>query len=170
MFDTYKMQGHVCRELEKKSESGLKNTGDLDTSWKLIDSYYKLLKIDMLQDASEYSDGSHYSERRKRDSRGRYSRDSGDDYSYESDSSYRGGRGRGGYSRNGYSEARGEYMEAKNSYRSTRTPDSKRDMTASMQECMARLKEEVQDMIANADTREEQDAFKKLAREIGNLA
>ncbi len=175
MYDTYKMQEHICRELEKKAELGIKSPSDLDVVWKLIDAYKNLLKIDMLQEESEgeYSHGGEYSERRRRDSRGRYSRESGDGYSYEDDSSYRGGRGRGGgggYSRNGYSEARGDYMEAKSSYRATRSPESKREVTASLDDCMKKLKNEIEDMYSGADTREEREKIKEVLREIGNLA
>ena len=170
MYDTYKMQEHICKELEKKAEAGIKSTSDLDTVWKLIDAYKNLLKIDMLQEASEYSqddgygrDG--YSERRRRDSRGRYSREGGGT-SYDDGSSYRIGYGHG----SGYSEAKGDYMEAKHSYRSTRSPDSKREMNASLNECMEKLKEELHEMMSGADTREERDKIKEMIREIGNLA
>ena len=175
MYDTYKMQEHICKELEKKAEMGIKSTSDLDTVWKLIDAYKNLLKIDMLQEASEYSqDGGYsqeggYSERRRRDSRGRYSREGGS--SYEGESSYRGGRGgsyRGGYS--GYSEAKGEYMDAKQSYRSTRSVESKRGMSESLEECKRNLKEELQEMMSSADTREEREKIKEMIREIGELA
>lgn len=165
MFDTYQMQENICQELEKKAQSGIKSVSDLDTVWKLIDSYKNLLKIDMLQEASEQADYSRddgYSERRKRDSRGRYSRDGGH-YSYEGDSSYNRGRG-------GYSEARERYMEDKHSYRSTRSSESKKDMNTSLHDCMNKLREELQEMMSNADTREERDKIKDMIREIGNLA
>lgn len=178
MYDTYQMQDHICKELEKKAQSGIKSTSDLDTVWKLIDAYKNLLKIDMLQEASEYSNNEGYSERRRRDSRGRYSREGGNSYggnSYEGENSYRGGRGGGGgYSRaggySGYSEAKGDYMEAKQSYRTTRSPESKRDMDVSLHDCMNKLREELQEMMSNADTREERDKIKDMLREIGNLA
>ena len=161
MFDTYKMQEHICRELEKKADSGLKSTADLDTIWKLIDAYKNLLKIDMLQEAGEYSRDDGYdhehSERRRRDSMGRYSRGDG----YEHGSSYNYG---------GYSEATERYMEDKHSYRSTRSPDSKRDMTASLEDCKHKLRQELQDMLNGADTREERDSIKAMIREIGSLA
>ena len=177
MYDTYKMQEHICKELEKKAQSGLKSTQDLDTVWKLIDAYKNLLKIDMLQEASEYSEDDgynrggnserNYSERRRRDSRGRYSREGGN--SYEGESSYeRGGSSRDGYS--GYSEAKGDYMEAKQSYRYSRSPESKREMNVSLHDCMTKLKEELQGMMANADTREERDKIKEMIQEIGRLA
>ena len=90
MFDTYKMQETICKELEKKAENGLRNTTDLDTVWKLIDAYKNLLKIDMLQEAEEYSydggsdrDGGYSERRQRRDSRGRYSRGDGTDHRYE---------------------------------------------------------------------------------------
>lgn len=163
MYDTYKMQEHVCKELEKKGETGIKSTADLDTVWKLIDVYKNLLKIDMLQEASEYSQDGEYSERRKRDSRGRYSREGG--YGYEHDSSYN-----HGYNRGGYSEAKENYMDAKNSYRSTRSPEHRRDMGASLEDCKNKLKEEMQQMLAGADTREEREQIKEMIREIGSLA
>ena len=168
MYDTYQMQEHICKELEKKTQSGLKSTQDLDTVWKLIDAYKNLLKIDMLQEAEEYSHDGGYSERRRRDSRGRYSREGGGT-SYEDGSSYRRGYGReGGYS--GYSEARDRYMDDKHSYRSTRSAESKRDMNVSLHDCMNKLREELQEMMSNADTREERDKIKEMLREIGNLA
>lgn len=165
MYDTYQMQEHICKELEKKAQNGLKNTSDLDTVWKLIDAYKNLLKIDMLQEAGEYSHDDGYSERRRRDSRGRYSRESGGT-SYDDGSSYRRGYSRDG----GYSEARERYMEDKHSYRSTRSPDSKRDMNVSLHDCMEKLRNELQEMMSNADTREERDKIKEMIQEIGHLA
>lgn len=165
MYDTYKMQEHICKELEKKAEVGLKSTADLDTVWKLIDAYKNLLKIDMLQEAGEYShdggyDDGHSERRRKRDSMGRYSRTDGDHHGYDGGSSYRGG----------YSEAKGDYMDAKQSYRYSRSPESKREMNVSLQECMSKLKEELDEMEANADTREEREKIREMRREIGKLA
>ena len=157
MYDTYKMQEHICKELEKKTQGGLKSTQDLDTVWKLIDAYKNLLKIDMLQEAGEYSHDDGYSERRKRDSMGRYSRNNG----YDHGSSYNHG---------GYSEAKGDYLEAKHSYRATRSPDSKREMNDSLQDCMEKLKHELDEMEANADTREEREKIREMRRDIGKLA
>jgi hypothetical protein len=162
MYETYDLQEHICKELEKKAKNGIKSTGDLDTIWKLIDAYKNLLKIDMLQEAGEYSYDGEYSERRKRDSMGRYSRNDG----YEHDSSYRHGNTRDG----GYSEAKGDYMEAKHSYRTTRSPESKREMNVSLHECMEKLKHELDEMEANADTREEREKIREMRREIGKLA
>ena len=121
----------LCAELEDYAEKGRKankmSAGDLEAIHKLTDTVKNILKIDMLEEESGYSeDGrymgegriygtsyeSGYSERggssyargrgryARRDSMGRYSRDGG--MSYDDDMSYaRGGRGgnRGGYSR-----------------------------------------------------------------------
>ena len=163
MYETFELQEHLCKELEKRAKNGIKSTAELDTIWKLIDAYKNLLKIDMLQEAGEYShDDGEYSERRKRDSMGRYSRNDG----YEHDSSYRHGNTRDG----GYSEAKGDYMEAKHSYRTTRSPESKREMNVSLHECMEKLKHELDEMEANADTREEREKIREMRREIGKLA
>ena len=121
----------LCAELEDFAEKGKKSgkmsMGDLESIHKLTDTVKNILKIDMLEEESGYSedgrymgegriygtsyesgyserDGSSYARGRgryaKRDSMGRYSRDGG--MSYDDDMSYaRGGRGgnRGGYSR-----------------------------------------------------------------------
>lgn len=134
MFETYQMQEHICKELEKKAQSGIKSTTDLDTVWKLIDAYKNLLKIDMLQEAEEYRSDGGYSERRRRDSRGRYSREGGDRHGYEGDSSYN--RGHSGY----------------------------------LHERMNKLREELQEMMSNANTREEREKIKDMLHEIGSLA
>ena len=165
MYDTYQMQEHICKELEKKGQTGIKTTQDLDTVWKMIDAYKNLLKIEMLQEAGEYSHDDGYSERRRRDSRGRYARDGGGS-GYNDGSSYR----RGYKHEGGYSEAKGDYMEAKHSYRNTRSPESKRDMTDSLDECMKKLREELDEMEANADTREEREKIREMRRAIGTLA
>ena len=111
----------LCAELEDYAEKGKKSgkmsMGDLESIHKLTDTVKNILKIDMLEEESGYSEDGHYmgegriygtsyesgySERggssyargrgryAKRDSMGRYSRDDG--------MSYRGGM-RGGYSR-----------------------------------------------------------------------
>ena len=113
----------LCAELEDYAEKGQKANkmyaGDLEAIHKLTDTVKNILKIDMLEEESGYSEDGHYmgegriygtsyesgySERggssyargrryAKRDSMGRYSRDDGMSYA-------RGGRGmRGGYSR-----------------------------------------------------------------------
>lgn len=153
MFDTYTMQEHICKELEKKGQTGIKSTTDLDTVWKLIGSYKNLLKIDMLQQALEHADGgeySEYSERRRRDSMGRYSRD------YERGSSYEHGGGTsyadrehdmdrhsGRYSRNGYSGA------------------------GSVTQYKEELKGLVQKIMEGAENREEREEIRKMIQELG---
>jgi hypothetical protein len=61
-------------------------------------------------------------------------------------------------------------MDAKHSYRSTRSADSKRDMMASLEECKHKFREELQEMLTGADTREEREKIKEMIREIGSLA
>ena len=121
----------LCAELEDYAEKGQKankmSAGDLEAIHKLTDTVKNILKIDILEEESGYSEDGYYmgegriygtsyesgySERggssyargrgryAKRDSMGRYSSRGG--MSYDDDMSYaRGGRGgnRGGYSR-----------------------------------------------------------------------
>lgn len=176
MYDSYKLMEHIKKELNKKADNGIKGQSDLDIIMKLAQTMKDLVKADyyctvteaMEQEGGGYSQNGGYSERRRRDSMGRYSREGGGN-SYDDGSSYRRGYSQnGGYS--GYSEAKGDYMEAKHSYRSTRSPESKRDVEASLHECMTMLKQELDEMEANADTREERDKIRAMRREISNLA
>ena len=135
----------LCMELEEYAEKGKKSgkmsMGDLESIHKMTDTVKNILKIDMLEEESGYSEDGHYmgegriygtsyesgySERggssyargrgryAKRDSMGRYSRDGG--MSYDDDMSYaRGGRGGnrggGGYSREGGKQYMMEQLE-----------------------------------------------------------
>ena len=121
----------LCAELEDYAEKGKKSgkmsMGDLESIHKLTDTVKNILKIDMLEEESGYSEDGHYmGEGRiygtsyddgihreggysyargryaKRDSMGRYSRDGG--------VSYRGGQ-RGGYSRDDGKEYMMEQLE-----------------------------------------------------------
>lgn len=153
MYDSYKIMEHLEKEVDKKAESGIRNITDLDTVVKLSEAmknfakteYYCTVTEAMQEDGHSYDSG--YSERRKRDGMGRYSRHDG-----------------------GYTEAKERYMEDKHSYRSSRSPESKRDMNVSLHDCMTKLKSELQDMMASADTREERDKIKEMIQEIGRLA
>ena len=119
----------LCAELEDYAEKGKKagkmSMGDVEVIHKLTDTVKNILKIDMLEEETGYSEDGHYmgegriygtsyesgySDRggssyargrhyARRDSMGRYSRDGGR-YSYDDDMSYARSRGyRGGYSR-----------------------------------------------------------------------
>lgn len=43
-------------------------------------------------------------------------------------------------------------------------------MNLSLNDCMDKLRGELQEMMSNADTREEREKIKEMLREIGNLA
>ena len=107
----------LCAELEDFAEKGKKSgkmsIGDVEVIHKLTDTVKNILKIDMLEEETGYSEDGHYMgegriygtsyargrTRAKRDSMGRYSRDGGR-YSYDDDMPYARSRGyRGGYSR-----------------------------------------------------------------------
>ena len=109
----------LCAELEDFAEKGKKagkmSMGDVEVIHKLTDTVKNILKIDMLEEETGYSEDGHYMgegriygtsyargrTRAKRDSMGRYSRDDGmmyrDGMSYARDG--RMGGMRGGYSR-----------------------------------------------------------------------
>lgn len=121
-----KIKKMLCKELDEYAMKGKLTASDLEMVHKLTDTVKNLDKIAMLEEengysearggrgrgrssymgGSSYDDDMMYSERRgrgryaKRDSMGRYSSDGGSSYDdYSEESSYRGGRGGRGYSR-----------------------------------------------------------------------
>ena len=119
-----KIKKMLCKELDEYAMKQKLTAVDLDVIWKLTDTVKNLDKIEMLEGESEgyseargmrggrgymggssYDDDMMYSERRgrgrnaRRDSMGRYSSEGGSYDDYSEESSYRGGRGGRGYSR-----------------------------------------------------------------------
>lgn len=91
MEHLHKIKDMLVRELEEFARKESIESYDLDMIHKLTDTIKNIDKIDMLEDGGhsgmrergtprtyEYDDD--YSMRRRRDSRGRYSRDDGRDY------------------------------------------------------------------------------------------
>ena len=164
----------LCAELEDYAEKGKKSgkmsMGDLETIHKMTDTVKNILKIDMLEEESGYSEDGHYmgegriygtsyesgySERggssyargrgryAKRDSMGRYSRDGG--MSYDDDMSYaRGGRGGNRGGRRGYS----------------------RDGGYSMDDAKGMMVERIEDMMEMAETPAQKEALKRCMQAL----
>lgn len=122
MKNMWKLKDMLCEQLEEYTSRTKLAGGDLQTVHMLTDTIKNLDKIEMLED----EEGGEYSHaRRRRDSRGRYSRNGGysgdmdEAYAYDDGDSYagdyggnmggsRGGMG-GNYSRRrGYSRADGK--------------------------------------------------------------
>ena len=160
MYDSYKIMEHLEKEVDKKADSGIRNVTDLDTVVKLSEAMKNFAKAEYYCTVTEAMHEDGYSERRKRDSMGRYSKNDGMHHGYEVGNSYR----------SGYNEARDRYMDHKHSYRSTHSPESKKSMGESLTNFKENLLDELQGMMANADTREEREAFKEMFRAVGNLA
>lgn len=108
MKNMWKLKETLCEQLEEYTSRTKLAGGDLQTVHMLTDTIKNLDKIEMLED-EEIGEYSHA--RRRRDMRGRYSRD-GDRYSYDDDGdSYgdgmRGNMDGGNYARR-YSRADGK--------------------------------------------------------------
>lgn len=108
MKNMWKLKETLCEQLEEYTSRTKLAGGDLQTVHMLTDTIKNLDKIEMLED-EEMGEYSHA--RRRRDIRGRYSRD-GDRYSYDDDGdSYgdgmRGNMDGGNYARR-YSRADGK--------------------------------------------------------------
>lgn len=187
----------IENELNKIVEKGFTNT-NLDTAYKMVDMYKDIKNMEYWDTKGEYYDyvlmemQGGYSERdysmmaddysmrgRKRDSRGRYSRDDG--MSYEGGQSYargRGGnnRGRNQYSRDGgYSQNDGgysmydRYMDAKQSYRSNQSMDGKQKLMESLEDYMDDFTEKIKEMSRDADSAEERELINKFMNKLQNI-
>lgn len=179
---SYKLMQNIKDELDKIAEKGL-NTGNLETAYKLIDmlkdmenvEYWKCKEeyYNTVQEQMEggYSEGD-YSERRKRDSMGRYSRADGMMPDYDRGSSYA-RRGehyvRGHYSRSDGRDAYDDYMTQKQSYRSGKSEDCKRKMLAALEEHLDELTTEMSDMSKDAECREERDLVKRYVEKLRDM-
>lgn len=179
---SYKLMQNIHEELDKIAEKGL-NTNNLETAYKLIDMWKDMENVEYWKCKEGYYDlvmeemegGGEYSEaRRKRDSMGRYSRTDGRMNSeYDNDSSYRGTRGKH-YVRGHYSRANGpaydDYMNQKQSYRTGgKDEDCKRRMLAALEEHMDALANEIGEMSADAECREEREVMKRYIDKLRNM-
>lgn len=182
---SYKLMQNIKDELDKIAEKGL-NTGNLETAYKLIDmlkdmenvEYWKCKEeyYNTVQEQMEggYSQAGEYSERRKRDSMGRYSRADGMMPDYDRGSSY--ARRGEHYVRGHYSRANGagndsysEYMDSKQSYRNGKSEDCKRRMLAALEEHMDALTEELGEMSKDADCREERETISRYIDKLRKM-
>lgn len=189
----------LCRvveeEIGKIADKGL-NTGNLDTAYKLIDIYKDMKEAESYTAKKEYyemeTESGGYSERRKRDSMGRYSRNDGMmGNSYEEESSYargRQGNNRGGYNREGrgysrdggysnnylmdggYSGNYGRYMDSKQSYRSSKSPECKQRLMETLEEYMDDFSKQMEEMLRDSDCQEERNTIKRYLEKIKNIS
>lgn len=183
MRDMEKLCNLICDELDKIAEKGL-NTGNLETAYKLIDMYKDLKDADYRIVKKEYyeqemgMDG--YNEARRRDSMGRYARADGRMMpDYDRDSSYRGRRSgehyvRGHYSRDGamdgYSGNYDRYMDSKQSYRSSKSPECKQRLMDTLEDYMDDFSRRMEEMLRDSDCAEERATIKRYLDKIKNIA
>ena len=137
----------LCAELEEYAEKGKKSgkmsMGDLDSIHKLTDTVKNILKIDMLEDESGYSeDGAYMGE-------GRIYGTSYDD-----------GMRRGvGYS---YARGRGRYAKRDSMGRYSRDDGyMRRDVGYSREDGKAYMMEQLEDMMEDAEKPAEQEALRR---------
>ena len=182
---SYKLMQNIKDELDKIAEKGL-NTGNLETAYKLIDMLKDMENVESWKCKEEYyspvqeqmeggySQAGDYSQRRNRDSMGRYSRADGMMPDYDRGSSY--ARRGEHYVRGHYSRATGagndsysEYMDNKQSYRNGKSEDCKRRMLAALEEHMDALTEELGEMSKDADCREERETISRYIDKLQKM-
>ena len=174
-------------ELSKIAEKGL-TTSNLETAYKLVDMYKDLKNTEYWETKGEYydtvlmemqggySEGNYsmmdddYAMRgRKRDIMGRYSREDGMMRDGQSMARGRGGRSRG-YSMNdgGYSMY-DRVMDAKQSYRSDKSQDSKQRLMESLEDYMDDFTEKIKEMHRDSDTPEERELLQRFMTKLQNI-
>ena len=183
MKEMEKLCGIIEEELRKISEKGL-NTANLETAYKLVDMYKDLKNTEYWDTKGEYymavlddmqggysQNSGHLWENghsmRRRDSRGRYSRDAiNGDMGYESGNSYarRGGMNR--YSQNGGYD---RYMDSKQAYRSGKSPECKQRLMDTLEEYMDDFSQQMEEMLRDADCAEERTTIKRYLDKIKNI-
>lgn len=186
MRDMEKLCGVIEEELQKIADKGL-NTGNLETAYKLIDMYKDLKNTEYWDIKGEYymNEMGGYSEARRRDNMGRYSRDDGRMApDYDRDSSYRGRRSgdhyvrghysRDGYPRNGamdgYSGNYDRYMDSKASYRTSKSPECKQRLMDTLETYMDDFSQQMEEMLRDSDCQEERATIKRYLDKIKNIA
>ena len=169
-------------ELSKIAEKGL-TTSNLETAYKLVDMYKDLKNTEYWETKGEYYDTvlmemqGGYSERdysmmeddyamrgRKRDRMGRYSRDDG---MRHDDRMRRGGR-RDYSMDDGYSMY-DRVMDAKQSYRSEKSQDSKQRLMESLEDYMDDFTEKIKEMAHDADSQDERDLINKFLSKMQTI-
>ena len=169
-------------ELHKIAEKGL-TTSNLETAYKLVDMYKDIKNTEYWETKGEYYDTvlaemqGGYSERdysmmeddyamrgRKRDRMGRYARNDG---MRHDDRMRRGGR-RDYSMDDGYSMY-DRVMDAKQSYRSEKSQDSKQRLMESLEDYMDDFTEKIKEMSRDADSAEERELINKFMNKLQTI-
>ena len=131
-------------------EKGL-STANIEHAYKLVDMYKDLKQVEHWD--NEDGDDGQSQRGRKRDRMGRYSRDDGYAYAegpHEAD-------------------AKRRYLDAKHSYRTTKSSECKRQLMDTVNEYMEDFAQEMEEMMRDADCKEERDTISRYIQQIRNL-
>lgn len=178
-----KLCGLIEDELRKVADKGI-TTANLDNVYKLVDMMKDLKNMDYWETKGEYYDSmmgesggysrdggydSGYSECRRRDSMGRYSRNDGS--SYGNGTSYRGYSRNGGYSRNSEPdmERYDRYMSSKSSYRSSKSPECKQRMMDMLEDYMDDFTHKMEELARDSDCAEEKETIMRYLRKLQDI-
>ena len=190
MKDMKKMCSIVEEEIEKIAGKGL-TTANIDIAYKLIDMYANLKTMEYHEFKREYYEGEMedgygrgdsygtdggYGARRRRDSRGRYMADdmrTGDRYGRDA----RGGTRYGGYGADDEGAMRegdstyGRYRASKQAYRANgKTPECRERLMDTLEEYMENFQTQMEEMLRDADCREERETINRYLNKIKSIA
>lgn len=165
MGDMSKMMDEICNGLNEIAEKGLTTT-NLERAYKLVDMYKDMKTVEAMDEAG-YSETMSYGGDYPMSMRGNSYRDDGDSMARgRGRNARRDSMGR--YSRNSMNEGRSyadeRYSEAKRNYRTSRA--GKDDVMSSLEEKMNELKMELQEMSRDSDFPEERQMIDKYVNMI----
>lgn len=178
----------IKTELFKIMDAKDITSNGLENAFKLMDMLKDIKNIEYWEQKGEYYAAilddmqNEYSEARRRDSMGRYSRADGRMMpDYDRDSSYRSRRSgehyvRGHYSctgamDGGYSgDHYDQYMDSKASYRSSKTPECKQRLMDTLEDYMDSFSRQMEEMLRDSDCAEERQTISRYLQKIKNLA
>lgn len=164
MEDMYRLCQRIVEELDKIAEKGL-TSSNLENAYKLVDMYKDIKNTEYWETKAQYymqEMGGEYSQRnQRRDSRGRYARNDGGNYTGNVGYSYA-GNGRAG-------ESYDRYMDSKRSYRNSHSDGCKQRMMDTLDEYMESFAAQIEEMMRDADCREEKETISRYLQKLKEL-
>ena len=169
MTDLYRITDEILPQKihELVAEKGL-TTANIEHAYKLVDMYKDLKEVEHWE--SEDMEEGRSQRGRRRDRMGRYSKNQGS-YAYNDGENYEDSYAQeGNYAQPGRnSDVQRRYSEAKRSYRSNKSPDCKHQLMETVNEYMEDFAQEMQEMLRDADCKEERDTIARYIQQIRNL-
>lgn len=168
----YRISDEVLpQKIHEIFEKGL-TTANIEHAYKLIDMYKDLKEVEHWE-TEDQQEGQYSQRGRRRDRMGRYAQNDGL-YSSDNGKSYEDKWEGNNYqyprADNRGTDAHRRYMEAKQSFRSTKSVDCKRKLMDTVDEYMDSFARQMEEMLRDSDCKEERDTIQRYIQKIRELS